>query len=309
MEFFRKMFGFDKKKTQERIKTIKREELDSASSSARKCRRAIHKRKDMEYAGEIYKYLRRVERVFAPKNTFLQNKEQFRRGERQKAVEWMVDIVHSLELKRETLYTGVSLFDRYVELMSPENSCLGLLALTCLFVAYKYEEVAYLYKEVLALRTFQGKTHDSAEIYNQEMEILTSLGWRLSHLGPMSFFDVLAAGSTFCTEAYDIAQMIAECLLMSGFTTMQQSSLLGAAIYWIVLRIDGNKEWTMDISAKSLYTEKAVVETVAAIIKFLKEERLTNEKFFCFGNTSYKIENILSTLKPHNIEKRLATRD
>lgn len=305
MEFIRKMFGLDKKKTQERIKTIKREPMDSASSSARKTTRVIQKRKNMEYSNEIYKYLRRVERVFAPKNSFLQNKENFRRGERQKAVEWMLDIVVSLELKRETLYTSVSLFDRYVELISPEKESLGLLALTCLFVAYKYEEVAYLYREVLALRTFQGHTHDSADIYDKEMDILTSLGWRLCHVGPMSFFDVLASGTGTSHEAYEISQKITECLLLSGLSTRFQSSLLGAAIYWLALKIDGKLEWTMEISAKSLYTENIVEETAREIIGFLKQERTTNEKLFCFGNTSYKIENILSILKPFNLEKRL----
>lgn len=305
MEFIRKMFGLDKKKTQERVKSMKKEHVESASSSARKPNRVIRKRKDMEYSGEIYKYLRRVERVFAPKNSYLQNKEQFRRGDRQKAVEWILDIVSSLELKRETLYTSVSLFDRYVELISPEKAELGLLALVCLFVAYKYEEVAYLYKEVLALRTFQGKTHEAAEIYEKEMDILTSLGWRLCHVGPMSFFDVLAAGTTICSETYEISQKITECLLLSGFSTRCQSSLLGAVIYWIALKIDGKQEWTIELSAKSLYTENVIQDAAKGIINFLKEEKLTNEKLFCFGNTSYKIENILSTFKTFNLEKRL----
>lgn len=305
MEFIRKMFGLDKKKTQQRVKSAKREPLESASSSARKATRAIHKRKDMEYSGEIYKYLRRVERVFAPRSCFLEDKEQFRRGERQKAVEWMLDVVGSLEMKRETLYTSVSLFDRYVELIAPEKSELGLLALTCLFVAYKYEEVAYLFKEVLALRTFQGKIHESAEVYLKEMDVLTSLGWRLCHVGPMAFFDVLAAGTTICSDTYEVSQQVAESLLLSGFSTKYQSSLLGAALYWLALKIDGRQQWSLELSAKSLYPEITVEDAARSIITFLKDERLTNEKFFCFGNTSYRIESVLASLKACNVEQKL----
>lgn len=305
MEYIRKMFGLDKKKLSAKVKTVKREHVESASSSARKATKPVQKRKDMEYSGEIYKYLRRVERVFAPRCSFLDDKEQFRRGDRQKAIEWMLDVTLTFEFKRETLYSGVSLFDRYVELVQPKKEEYGLLCLTCLYVAYKYEEVAYMFREVIALRTFQGKTHETSEIYEKELEILTSLGWRLSHVGPMSFFDVLAIGCPLSTEAYDISQKITECLLLSGFSTRHQSSLLGASIFWIALKIDGRQEWNLEFSAKSLYTEPSIKETALEIVTFLKEEKLTNEKLFSFGITSYKIENILTTLKPFNIEKRI----
>lgn len=298
MEFIRKMFGLNKKKTQERVKSLKREELESASSSARKVKRSnTQSRKDMEYSGDIYKYLRRVESFFAPKCSFLQDKDQFRRGERQKAVEWMLGISTSFSFKRETLNTSVSLFDRYVELKAPKPAELGLLALTCVFVAYKYEEVAYLYKEVLALRSYQGETHEAEQVYAFEMDVLTSLGWRLSHIGAMSFFDVLDAGAGIGLETYEMAQAVAECLLLSGFSTCYQSSLIGAAIYWLALKAERADGWTVELAAKSLYTEKQVTSTAVAIVHFLKTEKDMNERYFCFGNTSYKIEKTLETLQ------------
>ena len=43
----------------------------------------------------------------------------------------------------------MSLFDRYCELKAPSLSEMDLLALTCLFIAYKYEEIAYYFKELI----------------------------------------------------------------------------------------------------------------------------------------------------------------
>lgn len=290
-----------KKQTTNKVKELK---AVSASSSAKKNQKS-RSRKDMEYSGEIYKYLRRVERVFTTKGNYLADKEAFRKGDRQRAVEWMIDVYSALELKRETLYTGVSLFDRYIELMSPPSESLGLLALTCIFVGYKYEEVAYLYKEVLALRTFQGKIYESDEVYECEMNLLTSLGWRLSYLGPISFFDVLAAEKQCSEVAYQYAQDLTEALLVSGYTTVKQSSLLGAAIYWIVLKIDKEDAWNLDLSAKSLYPECQVIDAVKDLLLFLRNEKERHYQSCNFSKSSYKIDHVLTRLKQLESDRRI----
>lgn len=303
MQTLRLWFGFgqkDKKqRTAERIvelKAKKREEEGKKQEKTEELKVSVCKKKDAEYSEEIYKYLRRVERVFTTKASYLEHRENFRIGNRQAAVEWMADIQASLELKRESLFTGASLFDRYVELVGPEDSELGLLALTCLFVGYKYEEVAYLYKEVLALRTFQGELFEPEAVYNYEMKVLTSLGWRLSHLGPMSFFDLLAAYSPRSKESQKLAAALSDSLLMTGFITKQQSSLIGSAIFWITLKLDGDAKWSAEFSAKSLYTEQMIKACASELLEFLKAEKQRLKGSASFTRTSFKVEQTLDML-------------
>lgn len=302
MQAIRRLFGIEnKKQTTAKVKELK---ANSASSSAKK-KQPRMERKDMEYSGEIYKYLRRVERVFTTKGSYLTDREAFRKGDRQKAIEWMIDVHSTLELKRETLYTGVSLFDRYIELISPPSEMLGLLALTCIFVGYKYEEVAYLFKEVLALRSFQGQFHEIDEIYEYEMVLLTSLGWRLSYLGPISFVDVLAGEKECSEETYEYAQDLSETLLVSGYTTFKQSSLLGAAIYWIILRLDKKYIWNLELSAKSLYPEAQVIVAVKEIFEFLRVEKDRHYLSCNFTKSSYKLDHVISRLKQLESDRKV----
>lgn len=92
--------------------------------------------------------------MFSPRDQFLIECDEFRTGERMKVVEWMISLVEHFELKRQTLYSAMSLFDRYCELKAPELIEMDILAHTCLFIAYKYEEIAYYYKELIGSQSY-----------------------------------------------------------------------------------------------------------------------------------------------------------
>lgn len=267
--------------------------------TATKVKALKSKSKQMEYAGEIYKYLRRVERVFSPKDQYLAELESFRTGERMKVVEWMIDVVERFKLKRQTLYSGMSLFDRYCELKAPKTDRLGILALTSIFIAYKFEEVAYLFRDVLAYKTYQGKNHTVEEIYEFEVDVLESLGWRLCHLGAMSFFDVLGADIDRESECYKFAESLASCMLLSGLSITMQCSLLGSAILYLVFKFFGIGHWTMEATLQSLYTENQVKQAAHQVIELLQREhqRIISRDSNSPSESKTKIISIHNTIK------------
>lgn len=220
------------------------------------------------YHKDIYLYLLRVEPYFSPRRKNCQERA-FGPRERHSAVDWMIGTCHRLKLKRQTLYLAVSLFDRYFELKSPKQSQLGLLALTSLFVAYKHEEIAFLFREVLALKCFDGQTYSSKTIYNCEMDLLVSLGWRLNNQGAMEFFDILAQGMALEPEPYHFAQYIIEALLITGCGYKFKNSLVASAVLCLVLMIFKRQPWTPKLTAQSLYTLDQVEEAAREIIDLL----------------------------------------
>ena len=294
MEFIRSLFGKKKQqkaKLQDKIiesKKLKSNEtgpaalLDSSDFQDKlyqnTCLTASDRRSVSEYSSEIYKYLRRVEvRIsnqpyFSPRNGYLSSKHHSLTEKRVEVVDWMMATSQKLNFKRQTLYLAISLFDRYVELKPPEEESLSILSLTTLFIAYKYEEVAYLYREVMDLKTFQGKKHSQSEIYECELDVLVSLGWRLNHHGAMGFLDVLAKGMQLSPQAYHFAQYMVECLLFTGSAYCFPSSLIASAVLFLVLKIFKGETWSLELAACSLYTKSDVTTASDKIIECLKGE-------------------------------------
>jgi hypothetical protein len=57
-------------------------------------------------------------------------------------IEWLIELSHYMKLKRETLYHAMWIFERCLQKitdLSAKN--LQLLAITCLFISAKYEEI------------------------------------------------------------------------------------------------------------------------------------------------------------------------
>lgn len=202
-------------------------------------------------------------------------------------VDWILSACQRLKFKRQTLYLAISLFDRYTELKSPPLEHLGVLSLTALFIAYKHEEIAYLYREVLALATYQGSKVSRQAVYECELDVLVSLGWRLNYHGAMGFLDVLAQGMHLSPQAYHFAQYLVEALLFTGRAYKYQSSLVASALLYLVLRLFKQQPWSLELTTHSLYTEQDVSRAAESILGSLKGEwdrldartRCLNKKF------------------------------
>jgi len=202
-------------------------------------------------------------------------------------VDWILSVCQRLKFKRQTLYLAISLFDRYTELKTPSLEQLGILSLTSLFIAYKHEEIAYLYQEVLSLTHYQGAKVTKQAVYECELDILVSLGWRLNYHGAMGFLDVLARGMHLSPQAYHFAQYIVEALLFTGQAYRYQSSLVASAVLYLILKVFKQQDWSLDLTTHSMYTEQDVSRAAEQIINSLKGEwdrldtrtRCLNKKF------------------------------
>jgi len=314
---FKWVFGANQKKaSQDRIKSIKKQKTKEKSQCAKahvtevKTLRTLPA-KTMEFATEIYKYLRRVERVFAPRQDYTTSVGHSFSKERVKVVEWMINLVDKYSLKRQTLSSAVSLFDRYVELKEPTEVFLGMIAQTCLLIAYKYEEIAYHAKDILETPTYQGHHLSTDAIYNCELDILDSLGWRLNHLGMMSFFEVLSSNLPITESELALAENLSSILLLTGISTKLQNSLAASALIYMLLTKHANQDrsrkysvqttsntvsihseaehsidfclrdiWTLEMTIKSLYNPSQVADAAALLKKelYLASRQTSNKK-------------------------------
>ncbi|KAG2447934.1 hypothetical protein HYH02_007387 [Chlamydomonas schloesseri] len=104
--------------------------------------------------------------------------------DRPRIVSWLVEVVSALRLSDEALYAAVSLLDRFVagtETFPPEH-VLQLLALACISLASKHEEVAQYRADDwvrLAVDSANRPLYQREDLQRMEMLLLETVDWRI----------------------------------------------------------------------------------------------------------------------------------
>jgi len=217
---------------------------------------------------DIYKYLKRVERLSEPGRGFMSRQVNINWQDRAIQVDWMLRLCHEMRLRRDTFYLAVSLMDRYLELKTIEKKDFDTLSLSCLFCAAKYEEMVFpTVKDFVFL---SGDVLTPELIFQKEMEILETLGWRINQCNPMTFFDQLSLTANLEPKVYHFSQFAVETLIYKGVNSRFCNSLMGAAVLLLSYRFFGLEKLPYN-QIKSLYFEHEVEAAAKEIWNTLKE--------------------------------------
>lgn len=264
--------------------------------------------KRMEYSHDIYLYLRRIERLFSPREDFLRGKDDFRLGARYRFVEWLdresskIILGKRQGLKRETVHLAISLFDRYIELKTvaePHShlSQLGLVGLACLFIGCKHEEQSIPPQLILENSCFEGKFHEQDDIMNKEEEILSVLGWRLNHQGPIPFLEVIANDLIFSSQELTFIETLIHYNLLSGISTFYQSSMMAAMILRIIMIRRGQTEWSVNLLSKTMYTRCQLDQAIIKLQATIRVEKHQYDKLPMLRKLLFKVLDTVDTLR------------
>src|SRR3990167_2443520 len=264
-------------------------------------------KKRMEYSHDIYKYLRKVERLFNTREDYLEGKDDLRLGTRYKFVLWLDQesgkfrFGNKQGLKRETVHLTVSLFDRYLELNSENHqihskSEMSLIAISCMLIACKHEETSIPLPMIVENSSFDGMYHEHDTILKKEQQILDHLGWRLNHQGPIPFLEVMASEMIFSPQELNFIETMIHYGLLSGISTFFQSSLLAAIFPRIVLLKRGSSSWTIDLLAKTMYTRSQVDQGLTKLRTLLQSDRPKYDNMVVLRKLSSKVSDYLADL-------------
>lgn len=125
-------------------------------------------------------------------NYFKRNRGDITEAARKSMVQWIQQVQRTLSLSPETVWIGMSYFDRY--LSSGEGNSMAVLnsrakfqlaAITAFYTAVKIYEPVVLGIDML-LQICRG-TYTESDVLSMEMDILSTLGWRVSVHTPMDF--------------------------------------------------------------------------------------------------------------------------
>ena len=223
-----------------------------------------------EYDEVIMKNIFEQENINKPDYTLYSHflKEEKDIIKRYSCINLAISLCETFELRQETFYLSINLFDRYIQKIKMENKLRNInpksIMLTCVFISSKYEEIyPPLIDDYLQLFNCFPKN----EIFSLENDILSKLNFELhicsSYLFLTKFFEEM--GKSESSLVLYGAQFILDlCLLSPEFCNLKNSFQATLCLYLSkkflnvaneTNKIYKNKIWSAENEFKTGYSE------------------------------------------------------
>ena len=196
-----------------------------------------------------------------------------------------ISFQHELILKQETFYLALNIFDRYIQKLNSQKIIevdKNMIAITCLFIASKYEEIYAPYlKEFLQI--FRLK-YIKNQIFNTEDEILSALNFELLTVYPISFLkkfclynleDFNDKEKSDMKLCFNGAQFFMElCLIEPKFCELKPSLQAAISLYlsrkFLLFKNGNGKIWNYDLVFRTNYSETTIKKNIKVAVNTIK---------------------------------------
>eukprot|EP00826_Nyctotherus_ovalis_P027647 TRINITY_DN2162_c0_g1_i4.p1 TRINITY_DN2162_c0_g1~~TRINITY_DN2162_c0_g1_i4.p1 ORF type:complete len:265 (+),score=55.60 TRINITY_DN2162_c0_g1_i4:452-1246(+) len=138
-----------------------------------------------EYAADALAYLRAREQLVHFQEHFLQAQPQITSAQRERSIEWLVEVQTHFKLSEDTLFMAAGILDRVLSRVAIDRDALSLLALTALNIAAKYEEIYPPHlKDFIVMA---DDKYSAKEVHDMELKVLEALDFELSVPSALAF--------------------------------------------------------------------------------------------------------------------------
>ncbi|KAM4747155.1 G2/mitotic-specific cyclin-B2 [Rhinophrynus dorsalis] len=193
-----------------------------------------------EYVMDIYNYLRQLEVQQSVCPRYLDGQEV---NERMRAilVDWLVQVHSRFQLLQETLYMGIAIMDRFLQVQPVSRNKLQLVGVTSLFVASKYEE---MYTPVVGDFVYiTDNAYTASQIREMEMMILKELNFDLGRPLPLHFLRRASKSCSADAEQHTLAKYLMELALVDYDMVHFHPSEIAAAALCLTQKVLGQGKW------------------------------------------------------------------
>lgn len=231
-----------------------------------------------EYVVEIFEYLDVLEQKTAPDPDYFNLQTKIQPKMRSILVDWIVEIHLRFKLLPETLFLAINLMDRFLSTELVEVEKFQLLAVSCLFIAAKYEEVYSPSVKNYAVVTDGGYTEE--EILDAEKAVLEILAFDLSYPNPMNFLRRISKADDYEVRTRTLGKYLLEIFTVDNRFIGVMPSLAAAAAMYVARKILGRGPWNSNlIHYSGGYTEEDLEDVCEQLVKYLVAP-IVHEQFF-----------------------------
>lgn len=241
---------------------------------------------DFSYTENILLNMRKAEKKNGIKVNFLSKKNCIDGRERAEVVLWMYEVMWIEGVSNVTRQTAISLLDRTLQKRSTSSSRIDLVALACIFIASKLEEVIVPDPKILI--GYPSKRFTLKQLYRMERIILRLLNFQLIRPTPFCFLEAYI--SLLKIELKDKLQNFSRYLIDLAITdqlitTYSPSSIASSALL-ITLRKSSSKNWWVDEFERVTGYKPGELEKISESILELLKIGNKND-FYTFLNDHY----------------------
>jgi len=143
---------------------------------------------------------------------------------------------HKFKLFPRTLYFIIHFMDSYLSKRNIQKSKFKLLAISCLFMAAKYEET-YRVPTIKDLLNLCGYSYTKRDIIEMEAEVVKCLNFNLVLDSSYKFLEALEVFSSINNKNFHLAQYLLELALTQSEFLEYSQSMLACGSFYLVCKI------------------------------------------------------------------------
>nr|O93229.1 RecName: Full=G2/mitotic-specific cyclin-B2 [Rana japonica]BAA32563.1 cyclin B2 [Rana japonica] len=217
-----------------------------------------------EYVVDIYNYLREREVQQSIKQRYLDGMEI---NERMRAilVDWLIQVNSRFQFLQETLYMGIAIMDRFLQVQPISRGKLQLVGVTSLLLASKYEEMYS--PEVADFAYITDNAYTTSQIREMEMIILRELKFDLGRPLPLHFLRRASKACSADAEQHTLAKYLMELTLVDYEMVHFHPSEIAAAALCLAQKVLGVGSWGSTQHHYTGYTEEDLTPIIKHIAK------------------------------------------
>ncbi|XP_053575316.1 G2/mitotic-specific cyclin-B2-like [Bombina bombina] len=209
-----------------------------------------------EYVKDIYSYLKQLEIQQAVCPKYLKGMEVTARM-RAILVDWLIQVHSRFQLLQETLYMGIAIMDRFLQVQPISKNKLQLVGVTSLFLASKYEELYC--PEISDFVYITDNSYSKNQIRQMEMLILKELNFDLGRPLPLHFLRRASKCCSADAEQHTLAKYLMELTLLDYDMVHFRPSEIAAAALCLTQKILNKGTWDLKLQFYTGYAHEDLV--------------------------------------------------
>ena len=183
-------------------------------------------------------------------------------------VDWIIEVTFKFKLRQETLYLSINLIDRFLEKKRISREILQLVAVSCLSLAAKYEEIYP--PEIRDYSYITDKTYTKNQILKMEYDVLAVLDFDLLHVSPYDFLTRLFQISENSKKLFYLAEYLIEITLLEYKMIIYSSLVKASCSIYIARKILKEND---EIAWKESFVNFTKIENPASMCQARRERR------------------------------------
>ncbi|CAI1587133.1 hypothetical protein SEUBUCD646_0L02680 [Saccharomyces eubayanus] len=222
----------------------------------------------VEYASEIFYYLKELEVKYRPNPYYMQNQVELTWPFRRTMIDWLVQLHFRFQLLPETLYLTINIVDRFLSKKTVTLNRFQLVGVSALFIAAKFEEINCPTLDDLVYML--ENTYNRDDIIKAEQYMIDTLEFEIGWPGPMPFLRRISKADDYDFEQRTLAKYLLETTIVEPRLVAAAPSWLAAGAYFLSKIILGSNDWSLKHVFYSGYTSDQIISLASLILENCK---------------------------------------